>query len=121
MGEWYVGQAVVIDRRQIVTVARVTHCGWVVADGRTFWPSGVERTLKPAVGQRSRLTPLTPQLEAEITLCTRSKRAQNDLVEELIRVDKWLRSALPWRDVPVVEDVEKAERLAQAIRATLSE
>lgn len=113
---WHVGQRATINRQTIVTIERVTPAGRPIANGRTFNADGTERLGDPF--RRSRLEPLTPEIQAEMDLVKRGQKASHDAFAAVEAADKWLRQALgSWgRKVPEAADVEKVEKLAAAIR-----
>lgn len=114
--EWNVGQTAIINRQQIVTVERVTSSGRAVAGGRTFDVDGTERAGGDRF-RRARLEPLTPEIQAEIDLVDRGRKASNKAAAAVSAAEKWLQQSFgSWgRRVPEAEDVEMAERLAAAI------
>jgi hypothetical protein len=113
---WHVGQTAIINRTRIVTVERVTPSGRVIAAGRTFGSDGMERT-GGEYRSRANLEPLTPEIQAEMELADRGRKASGDAHAALQSAEKWLCRALSsWGGgVPEAENVEKAERLAAAI------
>jgi hypothetical protein len=115
---WQVGQSAVIDRRQIVTIERVTASGLAIVAGRKFSRDGKEIT-KSTIWDRSRLEPMTPDIESEIDLVRRGNDAKSEAYKAIVAADKWLRTALGFpneRRVPDAATVVTAERLAVALR-----
>lgn len=115
--EWTPGQKAVIGRRTIVTIDRVTPSGRVIVGDRTFNPDGIERGVRDFV----RLEPFTAEIEAEIDLVERGRKAAAaiDNAEDAIR--RMGRLASPWGNrTPDAADVEQAERLANAIQEVFS-
>lgn len=114
---WTVGQKAVIGRVTIVTIDRVTATGRAIVGGRrSFNPDGSERT---SSWNRSKLEPMTPEIQAEMDLVTRGRDAANDVYTAITTAERWSRDTLRMRGTPDVADVEKAERLTAAIRAVL--
>lgn len=118
---WRVGQRAVIDRTSVVTIERVTPSGRAITKDRTFDRDGHERS-NAAPHRRSRLEPLTPEIEAEMALVQRSRRVRRDAFAAIEAADKWLRSAFPsWANgASDVADVEQAERLTAAILGVMN-
>lgn len=113
---WKAGQKAVIDRREIVTIDRVTPTGRAVVGERTFRPSGY------ALGNASGyLELLTPDVEAEMALTSRGRKASGKCFKLLLDAEKFLRAEFSaWRPrVPEQDAVERAERLEAALRAVL--
>ena len=118
--KWTVGQRAVINRREIVTVERVTPGGKARAGGRLFDASGMEI----AGGLiRSRLEPLTPEVEAAMALGKRAQIATDAAWDAVNIAARFVRINLStWGNrIPEAADVDKAERLAAAINAILQE
>jgi len=121
MTAWAVGQRATINRSTVVTVERVTPSGRaVVTGGRTFEPAGRERS-GASYYQRARLEPLTDEIQAELDLVARARGISPIAAKAIEDADRWLRGALgTWGNrVPGIENVDRAERLAAAIREAL--
>jgi hypothetical protein len=117
---WTVGQRAVINRNTVVTVDRVTPTGRPVVGNRTFDVNGIER-VKGNPWRRPILEPLTAEIEAEMDLARRADRASEAVHDALEVADRWVRDNLSaWNNTsPNVADVDRAERLAAAIRAVM--
>lgn len=121
--QWKVGQRAVISRTRVVTIERVTPAGRVIADGRTFNADGSERS-SGAPYNRPKLEPFTPEIQAEMDLVIRGRKAANEAIVAVEMAEKWLRrtfSSWGGRSVPDAEDVEKAEKLTAAIQQVLGD
>ena len=125
---WQVGQKAVINRRNIVTVERVTKTGIIVADGRKFNVDGYERGEGRLWRDLYRIEILTAEIEAEIkaemALSERAQNAAHDVINATSDAQSWVRSYLPTsmfssRKKPSIEQVEKAEKIAATIRQLL--
>lgn len=118
--QWQPGQRCVISRQTVVTIERVTPSGRAVAGDRTFGRDGIEICAGNPYG-RPRLELLTPEIEAEIALSARGRKADWAASAALLAADKWLRSALSSRNIriPDAADVDRAERLAEAIKKVM--
>ena len=117
---WTAGQRAVVGRSRIVTIDRVTPGGRAVVGDTTYEPDGRERGGQPY--RSPRLEALTPEIEQEMRLATQGadvSRRLNDLIKD---ADRWCRGTFSgWgRKVPELEDVEKAERLCEAMKAILA-
>jgi regulator of protease activity HflC (stomatin/prohibitin superfamily) len=119
--KWHVGQRAIIDRRIFVTIEQVTPAGRAIAAGRTFDVNGIERSGRRSI-RRSKLEPLTAEIEAEIALKKRALEARGAAQDALDVADKWVRRALSaWNaTAPSADDVDRAERLAAAIRSAMA-
>jgi hypothetical protein len=114
---WVAGQQAVINRQTVVTIERVTPSGRAVVGGRTYNADGTERSKDP--WRRSRLEPLTVEIQAEMELVARGREVARDAHGAVDDAVKWLRQSLSWHRMPEVADVEKAEKLSRAIRQAL--
>jgi hypothetical protein len=112
---WLPGQRAIIDRRTVVTIDRVTPSGRAVVGDRTFHASGHR------IRGGGLLEPLTPEIEAELALVERGNEATRDAWRELTLAEKWLRlNFSSWGGrIPEAADVDRAERLAAAIRQVM--
>lgn len=119
---WKVGQQAVIDRKTVVTIDRVSPSGRAVVGGRTFDVDGRERAGADRYS-RSKLELLTPEIQAEMDLVARVRRAARDADDAIKVAAYWLSGTLSqWRRrVPTAADVERAERLAAAIREVMED
>lgn len=115
---WHVGQQAVISRQTVVTVEKVTPSGRVTANGRTFDPTGKERTAGDPF-RRAKLEPLTPEIQAEMDLVVRGRAASAAAYAAITAADKWLALSSLGRNVPDAADMDKAEALIAAIRSVM--
>lgn len=121
--QWTPGQRAVIDRREIVTIERVTRGGKAVVGSRQFRPNGSEVSSSLRSAQ---LDPLTPEIEAEMALAKKGSAATEKLRAVLNSAAQWCRSNMShyngWHYVcPTPADISRAERLTVAIQAILGE
>ena len=122
MPNWTPNQRVARDRTWIVTIDRVTQSGRAIIGDVTFDPNGLERSSGDPY-HRSRIEPLTPQIEAEIALRARCSRVRMETRAALGAAETWwgnMFGGLRQR-IPSIEEVNRAERLAAAIRSILEE
>jgi hypothetical protein len=117
---WHPGQRAVIDRRQVVTIDRVTPSGRAVVGCRTFNEDGTERAAGDSI-RRSRLELLTPEIEAKMALIERWDAAQAPAFRAADDAERFMRQTFQrWgRRTPKPEDLDRAERLTAAIRTVL--
>ena len=115
---WAVGQKAVINRREIVTIEKVTYAKRAKVKNRTFDVDG--RETKPLDPWRPwRLEALTPEIEAEMALASRA-RAISKAADKCVRdVRLWLDNRFGYSKAPEPADIEKAEALTAAINAVL--
>jgi hypothetical protein len=113
---WLPGQRAIIDRRTVVTIDRVTPSGRAVVGDRTFEANGFERR----GGHKFRILKLEA-ITPEIDLIIRGTQALHAAHKELEAADNWLRRNLStWGPrIPDAPDVDRAERLAAAIRQVM--
>lgn len=118
--KWEAGQKAVINRRQVVTIERVSPTGRVSAGGIVFDCNGYGRTPSR---RRPKLEPLTPEIQAEMELTERALRVADRSLKAVLRAERWLREMNSvFRPHAVSrQDVEKAERLMSAITDILGE
>ena len=120
---WVKGQRAVINRRRIVTIDKVTPSGRAVVGGTTYdrdgWPCGKGR----CTGGVEKLEHLTPEIEAQVALIERGDKARYSADLATDAAIKWLRQDFSSfrQPVPKIADVERAERLAEAIRGALGD
>ena len=120
---WQADQRVVIGRRKVVTIERVTPAGRVIADGRTFDKNGLERRAGKH-HERVKLELLTPEIEAEMAFSRRVAVTGQHAFNAVGDAQHWLQqrfhSFLPINPVNVkLADIEIAERLTAAINQVL--
>jgi hypothetical protein len=122
MPDWTPNQRVARNRARIVTIDRVTKSGRAIIGDVTFDPNGIERSSGNPY-RRDRIEPLTPEIEAEIMLRIRGQRALMEIRDALGAAETWSRnmSAVWHKGVLSIEEVNRAERLAAAIRSILEE
>lgn len=119
---WLPGQRVTINRGTPTTIDRVTPGGRAIVGGRTFEPSGMERTGGDP-WRRARLEMLTPEVEAEMEFAIRARASARVASDAVEAADKWVRKALggpAHREFDPV-DVARGERLTTAILQVLME
>jgi hypothetical protein len=121
---WVKGQQAVINRQVIVTIEKVTSAGRAVVNGSKFNSDGTE--FGSGRWAENLLEPLTPEIEAEMAMRERGKAAYRQLKRETDVIAIWLRNTFyrggaPIPLVPALADIEKAERLAAAIKAIMEE
>jgi hypothetical protein len=119
--EWTKGQRAVINRREVVTIGRVTAFGRAIVGDRTFEKSGRQRTAGNPY-RRAQLEPLTPEIEDEMALVIRGREAAHAVHAALDAAGRWLRGAfnLYRASVPDAADVERAERLLVALNKEMT-
>lgn len=120
---WEKGQRAVINRRDIVTIDRVTKGGRVVVGERQFvpgWRAGAARE-HGCVG--SIIEFLTPDIEAAMSQIVRIEATANKLHGAINAVRDWGRDKF-WTYAlrpPSEADYAKAQALAEAINAIMGQ
>lgn len=117
---WGVGQKVVIDRRHVAMIEKVTPTGRAKIGDRTFERDGRERS-KASYWQRSKIELLTADVEAEMAFAERVRVAIVELGKADMIIERFERSLRQIRGEVPLADIEKAERLVAAVRAEFSQ
>lgn len=117
---WIPGERAVINRRDVVTIERVTPSGRAVIDTSYFHPDGYQVTSSSR--SRSFLQKWTAEIQAEIDLNARAHEVKDELIKEIEKAADFLRNRFHrWngRITAEVSDVEMAERILAAIQAAM--
>ena len=118
---WRAGQQAVIDRNTIVTIERITPTGRIVVGDRHFDSDGTERK---AGYRKSRIEPLTAEIQAEMALIERGYKARLAADKLIEKADKYVRTVLPTysrRGVPEEADVVRVERIIAALAEAMAD
>lgn len=119
---WQKGQRAVINRTNVIVIDRVTPSGRAIVGNRTFNTDGFERG-SAYRWPTPKLEHLSPEIEKEISLVSRGKYVSSEIRKSLTKIEVLVRDKLgAFRNsVPEVSDVEKIERLMQAINHILEQ
>ena len=115
---WQPGQQAVINRREVVTIDRVTKGGMAVVGAIYYRPNGRQNG-----GDRT-LEPWTPELQAEADLAARSDNVKRRMHRAIDRsrgqYTAWFGSFFNPRTA-AAEEIAKAEELIAAIGRILGD
>ena len=112
---WKPGQRCAIDRREIVTIDKVTPTGIAKVGIRSFSKNGFERGRGDY--RCPRLELLTPEIKAEMELRQRAILISSQFEKDVRQAEKWMREVLCiWSGrVPEAANVERAKRIMRAL------
>lgn len=119
---WYVGERVALGRREFATVDRVTPTGRAVVNKKTYAPNGRSRS-RNDYGDEWKIEHVTPEIEAATIASIRRDVAHREISRVLEAATVWMNAKFGnfRRLTPPASDIEKAERLAEAIKAAMKD